>query len=471
MIRTCPFLTAMTTIPVEPVEMKGTGGMGEINEPQPGADIFRACLFGASLDTGNMGCGALAASLVKLIAQYRPGAEISLLYARRSPGVEELDTGGGRKVKLSIINYRLSPKARLHEHLVWILLLALVYKFVPISSLRTRIKGSNPFLNCLSQADFVADIHGGDSFSDIYGFKRLFLGSVPDFIAILMRKKLVLLPQTYGPYKSRIARWVAKYIVAHSSGVFSRDDEGFKVLRKLLGKKAEQVAIKFCPDVAFSLEPREPQQIDINPPLKPDDASTLVGINVSGLLFIGGYSGDNMFGLNCSYPDFIRDLFENLLADAGVHILLVPHVFGAYASDDLKACIKALELVPENCRDRVHVVTRKYDQNEIKYIIGGCDFFIGSRMHACIAALSQYIPCVGLAYSRKFVGVFDSFGMGDMVLDARQLSTVELLSGCMERFNSRDDATLTLKREMPKIRKQLEDCFSNEILGSTRNGT
>ena len=49
-----------------------------------------------------------------------------------------------------------------------------------------------------------------------------------------------------------------------------------------------------------------------------------------------------------------------------------------------------------------------------KAVIGQCDFFIGSRMHACIAALSQGVPCVGVAYSMKFAGVFDTVGMERM---------------------------------------------------------
>ena len=66
------------------------------------------------------------------------------------------------------------------------------------------------------------------------------------------------------------------------------------------------------------------------------------------------------------------------------------------------------------------IVDREYDQHEIKGVIGMCDFFVGSRMHACIGALSQGIPCVGVAYSMKFRGVFESVGVADWVVDSRQ---------------------------------------------------
>ena len=37
-------------------------------------------------------------------------------------------------------------------------------------------------------------------------------------------------------------------------------------------------------------------------------------------------------------------------------------------------------------------------------------------MHACIAALSHGIPTTAVAYSKKFIGFFDSVGLGDYVM-------------------------------------------------------
>jgi hypothetical protein len=60
--------------------------------------------------------------------------------------------------------------------------------------------------------------------------------------------------------------------------------------------------------------------------------------------------------------------------------------------------------------------------------------FIGSRMHACIAALSQGVPTVGLAYSDKFRGVFESLGLERLVADLRALEAgevVEIIDGAL----------------------------------------
>jgi polysaccharide pyruvyl transferase WcaK-like protein len=80
-------------------------------------------------------------------------------------------------------------------------------------------------------------------------------------------------------------------------------------------------------------------------------------------------------------------------------------------------------------------------------------------MHACIAALSQGIPCVGIAYSRKFRGVFETVGLPDMALDARELPEKDMLEGCLGRFGDREIAAGILRRTVPQVRADLEACF------------
>ena len=51
----------------------------------------------------------------------------------------------------------------------------------------------------------------GETVSVIFmGFKRFIMGTLPDIIILLLGKKLILLPQTYGPYKSFLSKKIAK---------------------------------------------------------------------------------------------------------------------------------------------------------------------------------------------------------------------------------------------------------------------
>jgi len=420
---------------------------------------LRICLFGASLDVGNMGCRALSVSLIKLLLDADPNARIVLMYGNRTGGEKEVRLETGRTVRIPLVNYRLSPKARLHEHLIWILFLALICRLLPIPALRRRILALNPWLRHLAEADFVGDIRGGDSFADIYGIRRFLVGNAPALVAILLRKPLILLPQTFGPYRSWLARTIARFTLKRSLRVFSRDKAGLDVIKKFLGEAEASKRVGFCPDVAFSLEPIEPARMEIEPPLPAAGGETLVGLNVSGLLYMGGFSRDNMFRLRFDYSEFVGKLVERLLAIPNTRVLLTPHNFGASVENDQFACQRVWDTYKGPNRERLHLLKGEYDQNEVKAVIRRCDFFLGSRMHACIAALSQGIPCVGIAYSQKFRGVFETVGLPDMVLDARDLAERDMLEGCLGRFRNREAAASVLRHTVPKVRADLEACF------------
>lgn len=204
------------------------------------SDKKNICLFGCSFSTGNMGVSALAASLIENICAIYPDANFFLLIGNKKQG-EQVIRIKDKKIRIHILNYRLSPKARLKEHLVWIFLNALIYKFFPVKLFRKLILENSIWLKTLSAADFIGDIRGGDSFSDIYGLYRFVIGILPVKTAQLLNKKIVLLPQTYGPYKSYISRIIAKNIIRNADKVVSRDKNSMLLIKNLLRK----VRIKF----------------------------------------------------------------------------------------------------------------------------------------------------------------------------------------------------------------------------------
>ncbi len=428
--------------------------------------MYKVCLMGASFDTGNQGVSALAASLLGIIGRIRPEARFSFFIGGRRSQKREIKISG-RKVEYEIIHYRLSPKAALREHLFFIFAMACLQRLLPFSRLKTRVINAVPVLRALQEADFIGDIRGGDSFSDLYGMRRAVLGSMPGAVALLLRKPLVLLPQTYGPYQSWMARSVARWILGRAACILARDKEGVDLVKTMLKRSGGRDAVRFCPDVAFHLEGKVPEKPAVNPPLPAGSSGNLLaGLNVNGLLFNGGYSRNNMFGLRLDYREFVQKLAQRFLGETPAHLLLVPHTFApkGHVESDPEACRAVFEALRSEYRERIHLLEGAYDPFEIKGIIGGCDFFVGSRMHACIAAVSQGIPTVGVAYSKKFRGIFQSVGMENMVLDARSLDTNEGISKVMQLFERRRETGRMLSRNIPKVHAELEETFRSLLV-------
>jgi len=421
-------------------------------------NAYRVCLMGASLDTYNMGVSALAASLRKIIQDIRPAADITLLIGNRSSKGQELQVTQDKKIILKVVNYRLSPRAHIHEHLIWILFLACLQKLVPFKSMKKKIIRSNPFLNAIDSADFIGDVRGGDSFSDIYGLSVLLVGSIPAVIVLLLNKNLTLLPQTYGPYNSIVGRWIAKYILHRAGHLYSRDRESINIVRDLQGSTPKN-HVTFCPDVAFLLDPIKLDSVDIQPSLTSHAMSSLIGININGLMYNGGFTRRNMFDLKLDYISFAIKLVKCLLEQTCADILFIPHTFNPPVESDPEASRNIIHSLPDMYKDRVHIVARDYDHSEIKGIIGMCDFFIGSRMHACIGALSQGIPTVGVAYSKKFKGIFGSIGAEEWVIDGQTLDDDMAVDRALACYQNRDVMKSVLQEKIPLAKDQIRRVF------------
>jgi len=426
--------------------------------------MFNVCIMGAHFTTGNMGVSALAASLVKLILIARPDASITFFIAERSPRPQEIELSG-KKIIIQVANTRLSPRAGFGEHILVQFLLALLYKVIPVGVFRNMIVKHNSRLRVIARADFIGDVRGGDSFSDIYGQKNFILGSMPSIIALFMGKKLVLFPQTYGQYSSRVAQIIARYILSNAHIILSRDRESIDLVKDILGKTNCNKKIIFCPDVAFALDSIAPKDGDIQPFINTGKDNPVIGLNINGLLYNGGYTRNNMFNLRMDYKLFVHKLSETILKKTNANLLLIPHTFAAHGhvESDPDACAEVFTALAPVYKGRIQIIAGEYDQHAIKGIIGRCDFFIGSRMHACIAALSQKIPTAAVAYSKKFKGVFDSIDAGNLVIDARETETQEAVDMIIAIFADRARIEKILQVQIDNAQKEQLKIF-REIL-------
>jgi polysaccharide pyruvyl transferase WcaK-like protein len=152
----------------------------------------------------------------------------------------------------------------------------------------------------------------------------------------------------------------------------------------------------------------------------------------------------------------VHKLSETILKKTNANLLLIPHTFAAHGhvESDPDACAEVFTSLAPVYKGRIQMIAGEYDQHAIKGIIGRCDFFIGSRMHACIAALSQKIPTTAVAYSKKFKGVFDSIDVGNLVIDARETETQEAVDIVAAMFEDRARIEKILQVQIDNAQKQ-----------------
>lgn len=260
---------------------------------------------------------------------------------------------------------------------------------------KALLPGSD-FRKTLRACDLVFDIGGGDSFADIYGLQRYTYLLLTKQAVHDPGRRLILAPQTVGPFESAFAKFTAPRMMARARSVWARDQLSFNKL----GTIAPKATARRATDVAFSL-----------PFTRPDAAragsKTRIGINASALLYRESAGGpSNRFGLRQSYCELMDGVLQNLTRRADVSCVLVPHVVSSHNSSEDDYTL-AREL---GAKFGIEVAPRFGDPIAAKSFIAGTDLLIGSRMHAAIAALSAGVPALPLGYSDKFVSIFSELG-------------------------------------------------------------
>jgi len=162
-------------------------------------------LIGASFVTKNLGVAALACGTAASVFHSYPNARLFLIDYSIEPATYKVKHPGGIAM-VELVNIRFSKQFYLRNNIAYLLILALCIKILPSCRWRTRLLRQNIVLKAIHEADIIGAIAGGDSFSDIYGLRRLIYVALPQILVQLLEKPLVLLPQTLGPLKARLLR-------------------------------------------------------------------------------------------------------------------------------------------------------------------------------------------------------------------------------------------------------------------------
>src|SRR5260370_38650050 len=89
-----------------------------------------------------------------------------------------------------------------------------------------------------------------------------------------------------------------------------------------------------------------------------------------------------------------------------------------------------------------------------------CVVFVGARMHACIADLSQSIPALAIAYSDKFIGVLQTLGVDSLVADARHMDDDSIVNAVAHSYDHRSSIRQRLDHKIPLVKGRVLRLFA-----------
>lgn len=370
---------------------------------------LRLCLIMHSTRSDNLGVGALTL------------AEVAIL--------RDIAAGIGRQIEITVLDWKDARKPYVEGPDI---------KVIDLDG--AFLRSPSGFFATVRRSDVVIDIGAGDSFADIYGAGRLKRMYAMKFLTHLAGTPLVVAPQTIGPFTKGWSKTLAKLSLKKSALVATRDAKSTKALRDLgYGGAAIEAS-----DVALRLP--------FDAPGPRAEGPARVGLNVSGLLMAGGYTGKNELGIAMDYPALIRDLIRDFQA-RGAEVHLVSHVIvregRMVGEDDYRASQALAAEFPGT------VLAPAFEgPSQAKSYIAKLDFFTGARMHACIGAFSSGVPVVPMAYSRKFAGMFGSLGYErtvDCTTETAEALRTKILAGFDDRATLKAEAAAAYAKGREKL--------------------
>lgn len=302
------------------------------------------------------------------------------------------------------------------------------------------------FLNC----DFILDIGQGDSFADIYGTQRFAKIDKIHKVARWFRKPYCIMPQTIGPFNNEKIKCQAIKSIEKASQVMTRDEQSLECVKEIAPK---QKRVSQYVDVAFFMPYQKINQ---------DNNFVHVGLNVSALMWNGGYDRNNQFGLIDDYKTLVRTIIDYFLSLSNVKVHLVPHVVlqERNIENDYEV---SYELWREYHNSNLLLAPFALGPIEIKSYIAGLDFFMGTRMHATIGAFSSGVPVVPMAYSRKFNGLFEDTLDYHHMTDLKTQTKEEVLSTVKDAFDKRSELKGIIQNRMDTVVKECEQLLYDEL--------
>lgn len=386
----------------------------------------------APIRSGNKGCVALCYSVLYLVdyilSQRGIGYRLFLTDSKEKEGEHSVNICG-KPIQYESIGYPI-PNSWIDR----------------IKHIRKNLR----FYKIFKQADYIMDIGQGDSFADIYGARRFNWIDRIHRVARFLSKSYILLPRTIGPFTNPTIRQKAIKSIVGASLVMTRDGQSLDYVKELAGNKAH---VKEFIDVAFFL-PYTKMDFDKD--------FVHVGLNISSLLWNGGYTRDNQFGLKADYQQIMRKVLAWFLSKENVKVHLISHV--AMGERNVENDYEvAFDLWKSMHHDRLVLSPLFFSPIEAKSYIAGMDFFMGARMHATIAAFSAGVPVVPMAYSRKFNGLFIDTLSYSHLIDLKEDDENTILTKVEGGFSNRDSLQQEIADRMSTTVAAQKEKLINEL--------
>jgi len=274
-------------------------------------------------------------------------------------------------------------------------------------------------------------------------WSMLFERTIEVLVAKSFSRPVVMFPNSVGPFRTWVGRFLSKLALSNCSSVIIRDPISYHVVESL-GIESQKFLTS---DMAllFKPESRTVQEITNHP---------IMGVC------------PGIYSLSIPKQQIEKYIAEHAIAlDAaiekyGFHVIFLPHYISGFAYDDLE--ISELILKSMKHQEKARIL-RIDDLDEFKLLINQVDLVISSKMHPAVLAVSGNVPSIAIVYDHKQTGFFSDLGMSEFTVRLQEATGSQLLSRIDSAWLERENIKKSLGNLVPELQETIRKTVKTVI--------
>ena len=294
-------------------------------------------------------------------------------------------------------------------------------------------------LNAYYDADLALSCGGGN----LYAYRRLsplLLWNLCALIfALSLGKKLILLPQSFGPIPGGLQRRMTHWILSRATMIAARESWSHNYVSRDL---QVQAPVHLLPDLAFGMA-------RTGLPPRPADRPVQIGVTT-----LDRGAQLRSFAGQSAYEDTICTVLSRLAHERGAEITLFCQCYGPSVDQDDRPATKRIHKRLTEAGVKTTLWTELNTSQQALDAYANMDLMIGTRMHTAIFAICNATPILLVGYQPKGYGVMAMCGLERYCCDITQLSAADLVQRAVELLDHQAELKtfLTTQRSELKIR-------------------
>lgn len=257
------------------------------------------------------------------------------------------------------------------------------------------------------------------------------------YLASLFNKNYILYNQSIGPFMNQWHFLFIRKALSKAKLIICREVLTYNRLKKYGLKN-----IILSHDIAFNLKSKENDALLRK--YKYDKKNINIGITVRNWL--------KQNKQKIYEKEIAKFIIQKINYDNKIVFYFMPQViFKEFNDNDLIVARRICSYIPDKIKKNVIIVDEDLHPCELKYIISKMNFFIGTRMHSNIFALSSNVKTIAICYEPKTRGIMKMIGLNNYVMDMDKMAS-ENLHKIFDNLKKDKEYIKKLKKEIPKIR-------------------